>query len=486
MPRSPFKHFILPEGDIRLLTLYDTVGQVSCSLGRHDFNRCPDYIALSYAWGPPPPEHEILVNGQPFMIRENLYECLASLLLVPHEPAEDAPGSDVERSEPVAWGKAPPPSQQIPLNSKASSTSRKGKNKKGSKPGILYFWIDQLCIDQRNIPERNKQVAMMDEIYSRAKETLIWVGPNKSTLAEREMLDLDLNYQRVLDYDPLSADIYRICAKPYWTRLWIVQEVLLSKAIVVRHGEESYTWDLFESLAKDVAGALGHGESTKKLDRHQDTIAWRRQGVFKGLPDGAACLLNDRWSDVGPAELTGGRKLSDLVSRFAGQGCEMSVDKVFGLQGLIPNRARIVIDYELSPEELFYKVVDKLADVEGDELFEDEQLDVCLAMRREMKIEPTAFSSQSIAETVFGHVKKRLEYVGQDLSPEEEEIGLEWYVKYLANPGSTHIPSEYRVNDFARGTYKEFLMEQAMDLAVGRAKLKRFMEEGETMKRRKL
>lgn len=39
-----------------------------------------------------------------------------------------------------------------------------------------YLWIDALCIDQGNIPERNHQVAQMTSIYSNAEEVIVWLG----------------------------------------------------------------------------------------------------------------------------------------------------------------------------------------------------------------------------------------------------------------------------------------------------------------------
>jgi len=38
------------------------------------------------------------------------------------------------------------------------------------------IWADQMCINQKNIDERNSQVAMMKDIYKSARRTLIWLG----------------------------------------------------------------------------------------------------------------------------------------------------------------------------------------------------------------------------------------------------------------------------------------------------------------------
>lgn len=38
------------------------------------------------------------------------------------------------------------------------------------------MWIDNLCVDQNNIPERSTQVGLVRKIYSRSVRTLIWLG----------------------------------------------------------------------------------------------------------------------------------------------------------------------------------------------------------------------------------------------------------------------------------------------------------------------
>ena len=44
------------------------------------------------------------------------------------------------------------------------------------------IWIDQICINQTDVEERNKQVSIMHRIYGQAHQTLIWLGgPNRHT-----------------------------------------------------------------------------------------------------------------------------------------------------------------------------------------------------------------------------------------------------------------------------------------------------------------
>ena len=38
------------------------------------------------------------------------------------------------------------------------------------------LWIDQICINQDDVHERNEQVALMHRIYSKAENVVIWLG----------------------------------------------------------------------------------------------------------------------------------------------------------------------------------------------------------------------------------------------------------------------------------------------------------------------
>lgn len=40
----------------------------------------------------------------------------------------------------------------------------------------LIFWIDALCINQRNVCERGHQISLMRDIYMVAEDVLSWLG----------------------------------------------------------------------------------------------------------------------------------------------------------------------------------------------------------------------------------------------------------------------------------------------------------------------
>lgn len=42
----------------------------------------------------------------------------------------------------------------------------------------------QICINQRDLQEREQQVGMVDTIYSNAKSVLVWLGPDEKDEAQ--------------------------------------------------------------------------------------------------------------------------------------------------------------------------------------------------------------------------------------------------------------------------------------------------------------
>lgn len=119
----------LSEGHIRLLSLApgndaDPVGKLSC----HALEDRPSYEALSYVWGGSPSESSptITIDGAVIKITRNLHAALIAL-------------------------------------------------RRDDKYRTL--WIDALCINQKDRKERSMQVSMMGEIYGRAANVNIWLGP---------------------------------------------------------------------------------------------------------------------------------------------------------------------------------------------------------------------------------------------------------------------------------------------------------------------
>ena len=170
----------------------------------------PPYTAVSYVWGEPSPTKQILLNGQCFTVRQNLWDLLNQLRAVEFDG---------------------------------------------------YFWVDALSIDQTSNSEKDHQVAIMGSIYTRATKTIAWLGTASLEFAaqcqalKKQFTLSGLSYVRgqrpANDYLHLAGLKY-IVSHPYWTRTWILQEYLLSSSVEFWCGNEVLPNSELVSRAKDL------------------------------------------------------------------------------------------------------------------------------------------------------------------------------------------------------------------------------------------
>jgi hypothetical protein len=166
---------------IRLLELTSTIaasnieGKFHCVL----LSLCPTYTALSYTWGDPAKSRTIQVGGKRLVIPENLWWFL---YLYKTNELEEPP----------------------------------------------LFWIDAICIDQANVLERNHQVGLMKQIYTKAANVVVGLG------READHSDLAMSFIAKKGSAPLKpkGDGFRrmwtrdegkalvaLCQRSYWRRI---------------------------------------------------------------------------------------------------------------------------------------------------------------------------------------------------------------------------------------------------------------------------
>lgn len=127
------------------------------------------------------------------------------------------------------------------------------------------LWIDQVCINQDDISERSLQVPRMGAIYSSAFQVLIWIGEedDDSRLGLRFLLTLlsflppskqttyAENYsEHVLPMIALPIAnsrgweaLKRIFDRPWFRRVWVVQETAMAARAHVICGNYTANWD---------------------------------------------------------------------------------------------------------------------------------------------------------------------------------------------------------------------------------------------------
>ena len=71
------------------------------------------------------------------------------------------------------------------------------------------LWIDAICTNQRDLDEREHQVALMGEVYSKTARTLVWLGKaDEWTL--KAFKSLDIIYQQVLEEMDDSSKLRKV------------------------------------------------------------------------------------------------------------------------------------------------------------------------------------------------------------------------------------------------------------------------------------
>jgi hypothetical protein len=133
-----------------------------------------------------------------------------------------------------------------------------------------YLWVDALCINQKDNEERCRQVRLMYDVYSQADEVVAWTGTptNDSQVAlefvstlHREIGNLQdggtpLNRTTITSANgcqcpsPKWTALAQFLRRPFFDRVWIVQEMFAAKQIRLACGTSFVDW---RKLAEVVA-----------------------------------------------------------------------------------------------------------------------------------------------------------------------------------------------------------------------------------------
>ncbi|KAI0101907.1 HET domain-containing protein [Nemania sp. FL0031] len=230
--KSPQLYSPLPSNMIRLLHLEADISVLNDgNLIVTRLDAAPPYYTLSHCWG---------------------------------EVARDA----------IAWVN----NQSVAVSSDLSSGIRRLRKLAAKDfmldPPIEYIWIDEICINQDDVQEIAAQVLLMGQLYSRSIKTLIWLGPDpegeESFAPVWKLVDEIYHVFRtlhptakVLDDIPrrMYSNIFHdtigmprwtdqrwrgfqaLLMRPWFSRLWIVQEVALSPSDpTIIQGNNVYSW----------------------------------------------------------------------------------------------------------------------------------------------------------------------------------------------------------------------------------------------------
>jgi hypothetical protein len=206
---------------LRLLPNASGEQEIVCEIVLHNLEDENDlsYEALSYVWGPPPWDTEIMIRQTDEMyvlhVPQNLFSALQALRLQQHSRT---------------------------------------------------LWIDAVCINQTDLEEKSDQVTKMGDIFRMASGVCIWLGEadEYSTMAIDFIQRIILNLQSFDEmYRSQEAKygwraVIDLMQRPWFSRRWVIQEVSLSTHADLYCGTKTIPWADFA----DAVQLFSHAERT--------------------------------------------------------------------------------------------------------------------------------------------------------------------------------------------------------------------------------
>ncbi|RYN37584.1 hypothetical protein AA0119_g654 [Alternaria tenuissima] len=206
--------FLLPEGRAEC-------GSLSYRFTVQSLDKAVHYAALSYVWGDSRCCGTIIIESVLYKVTRNLLAALQRIDTIIH--------SKIELSNPV----------------------------------LVSLWADQICINQSNKDERASQVSMMKSIYSRAGCVFSFLGESDAAAEVASLvnqvacqIEEDVaRYQGLIKIPKVSikelASLNRLnwtafrdmLLLPYFSRVWIIQEIGVSRRGLVLYGDHQFALD---------------------------------------------------------------------------------------------------------------------------------------------------------------------------------------------------------------------------------------------------
>jgi hypothetical protein len=107
-------------------------------------------------------------------------------------------------------------------------------------------WTDAICINQDDAKEKERQLKLMREIYSKATRVLVWLGKDREGKAEQAFDRIERIASHKEDiplptkswWNPVAA-FYR---SAWFSRLWVFQEIAMATSATVFWGSSTIDW----------------------------------------------------------------------------------------------------------------------------------------------------------------------------------------------------------------------------------------------------
>lgn len=225
--------------------------------------------------------------------------------------------------------------------------------------GTLTIWIDQFCINQRNVKEKEQQINMMGRIFAGAVEVIGWLGPpfegseetlddlivfagltpdapevdrdNYTQLATARLGDELLCIENVFAYigqvmqlgSGLRNRMKHLFALPWFRRRWIAQEVCLASTLRIHCGYRSLSGEQLFRAINMIQAVILHGAPAwlNRPFRNAYSLLQMRKKV-QDAARGNSCL-----------------SFPHIIQSLSHLDCEKVQDRINALLGMVPSNA---------------------------------------------------------------------------------------------------------------------------------------------------
>jgi hypothetical protein len=227
-----------------------------------------------------------------------------------------------------------------------------------------WWWIDSLCINLQDGQEREKQVRIMADIYKRARRAIVWLGEEKEDDSDCTGAVEFLHYLSSMqiafngddhamrsnlenpDFTEKCAAVSSLLARPWWTRVWTLQEFVLPKEAKLYCGAASISRGRFKSAVYSIFLC-----STISNEFEHELVPRR-------LFDGAFNRRRIHQWHTKPASI--GINLIAIMAYLGNHSATDSRDRIYSVLGLITEQDRGLIgpaEYSTNTEQQFAKLV---------------------------------------------------------------------------------------------------------------------------------
>lgn len=305
--RFHYKPLDRTKGALRLVRVYPIQddGRVRCKIERHHISTV-EYSALSYVWGSAEESRTILLSGQAFRVRRNLYAFL-----------RHAAGTPSLTDTPI--------------------------------------WIDAICINQGDLSEKNGHVRHMGDIYGGATKVIAWLGdggvyiPNYHNLprlwvcCESREADITKGVRHDCEWKVPAFSSWDFVHHDYWNRLWIAQELTLARRVHILWKGRFYDWPCLRKHLETCALRCRrhHERSSEPLP----LTFLQTMSYVQKLPI-ARYFRRPRQDPLG-----------NLVPRFCFHACQIGHDHVFALLSMASDGEKFEPDYSEGPISLLMRLL---------------------------------------------------------------------------------------------------------------------------------